>query len=107
MKSYSANRLEYSFQSETQALALFSEMYYPKGWRAFVNGEPVEIIRANYLLRGLVLPAGEGDVVFEFHPKSYFVGNVVSYASSALLLLLSVWVLIVPIFRKPKKEVES
>ena len=45
-------------------------------------------------------------MLFEF-PKSYFVGNVVSYASSALILLLSVWVLIVPIFRKPKKEVES
>jgi hypothetical protein len=93
MESYSANRLKYSYESETEAIAIFSEIYYPKGWEATVNGNPVEILRANYLLRALVLPAGKGTVEFEFRPKSYFLGNAVSYASSAILLILGLWIL--------------
>jgi hypothetical protein len=103
MESYSANRLKYSYESETDALAIFSEIYYPKGWEATINGQPAEILRANYLLRSVVLPAGKGTVEFEFRPKSYFVGNAISYASSAILLILGLWVLITS-FKAKKDE---
>ena len=93
MESYSANRLKYSYESETDALAVFSEIYYPKGWVATVNGEEMDIIRVNYLLRGIVLPAGKNSVEFEFHPSSYFIGNIVSIVSSIILILLALWVL--------------
>ncbi len=103
METYSANRLKYTYESETDALAVFSEIYYPKGWEATVNGKPAEIIRANYLLRSVVLPAGKGTIEFEFHPKSYFAGNAVSYASSAILLILGLWVLFTSFMAKKEE----
>ncbi len=103
LKTYSPNRLEYTYQSETDGLAIFSEIHYPKGWRASINGKPLEIIRANYLLRAVVLPAGKGDVVFEFHPTSYFIGNIISYMGSAILLTLVLLVILNRTICCPKK----
>ncbi|MDD4746127.1 MAG: YfhO family protein [Salinivirgaceae bacterium] len=103
MESYSANRLKYSYKSETDAMAVFSEIYYPKGWIATVNGKELDIIRVNYLLRGLVVPAGENTIEFEFQPNSYFIGNVVSYMASSILILLGI--LAIYLGFKGKKEV--
>jgi hypothetical protein len=88
LERYSPNKLEYSYQLKNERVAIFSEIYYPKGWTAKVDGKELPIFRANYVLRGLELPAGEHKVTFTFHPKSYFVGNKISLASSILLLLL-------------------
>jgi len=68
-------------------LAVFSEIYYDKGWNAYIDGKEVPHFRVNYILRSLVLPAGDHTVEFKFHPKSYYTGNKVSLASSLLLIL--------------------
>ncbi len=87
LTEYAPNRLAYSYSSDKNALTIFSEIYYPKGWNAYVDGELYPHFRANYVLRGMVVPAGEHELVFKFEPKSYTVGNLVSLVFSALILL--------------------
>ena len=69
---------------------MFSEIYYPKGWKAYLaaTGEPVELFRADWMLRGAILPKGEGELVMRFEPESYTLGENISRASSILLILL-------------------
>ena len=68
-------------------MAVFSDVYYDKGWNAYIDGEKVPHFRVNYILRALILPSGEHTVEFKFHPKSYYTGNTISLASSLLLIL--------------------
>jgi len=73
-------------------LAVFSEVYYPAGWEASIDGKPAPILRANFLLRALEIPAGTHEIKFTFNPKSYTTGTSISSISGyivALVLLLS------------------
>ncbi|MEN8228000.1 MAG: YfhO family protein [Bacteroidota bacterium] len=88
LTDYQPNRMVYQSETTTEQLALFSEIYYEKGWQATIDGEVVDHLRMNYLLRGLVIPGGSHEIVFEFHPRSYYSGTTVSLISSILLLLL-------------------
>ena len=88
MTSYAPNELHYRYTSATDRVAVFSEIWYPDGWKATVNGEPLPLVRADWTLRAALLPAGEGEVVMTFLPESYRVGANVSRASSIGLLLL-------------------
>ncbi len=85
--NYEPNQLKYSFRSKTDQVAVFSEIYYEKGWNAYINGKLVPYVRANYLLRAMPLKAGNYEIEFKFEPKSYSIGNTVSLISSILLLL--------------------
>ena len=69
--SYSPNELKYQADMSSEGLAVFSEIYYPEGWKATIDGTETTIIRANYLLRGLMIPVGTHEIVFKFEPKSY------------------------------------
>jgi hypothetical protein len=80
--------LTYSFESTAPQFAVFSEIYYPKGWNAYIDGEKVDHYKTNYVLRGLVVPAGKHEIKFIFEPDSFKTGNRISYASSALILLI-------------------
>ncbi len=102
LKSYSPNHLVYNFASKTEQVAVFSEIFYDKGWKAFVNGKEVSHTRVDYLLRGMVLKAGNYEVEFKFEPKAYFVGNKIALVSS-ILLFLSLLGYVVYAFRKKKK----
>ncbi len=86
--SYAPNRLKYHYTAPSDALAVFSEVYYPDGWHATVDGEPLELLRADWTLRAALLPAGEHNVEMYFMPDSYRTGAAVSRASSILLILL-------------------
>lgn len=88
LTSYQPNRLTYKYQSETEQLALFSEIYYKDGWKAFIDGKETPHFRANYILRSMVLPAGSHEVEFRFEPASFYLGNKVSIAGSLVLILL-------------------
>jgi hypothetical protein len=88
LKSYQPNELLYSTFAETEKLAVFSEIYYPAGWRCFIDGTETTYFRANYILRAMIVPAGEHEIRFVFEPDSYYKGNKVSLASSILLFLL-------------------
>ncbi len=88
LTEYQPNDLKYeaTVNSGSQ-LAVFSEIYYPKGWKSFIDGKETPHIQVDYVLRGLVIPAGKHQVEFKFEPSSYYLGNKVSLASSILLLL--------------------
>lgn len=88
LTSYAANELHYSYCCSCDRLAVFSEIYYPNGWKATCNGQPLELLRADWVLRCAVLPAGEGEIVMRFEPQSYKTGAAISRASSITLLLL-------------------
>lgn len=90
LTSYSPNRLEYKSSSNSEQLAVFSEIWYgpDKGWKSYIDGQPVDHIRVNYLLRGMRIPAGDHTIVFEFEPTAYYAGEKISLISSLLLLLL-------------------
>ena len=94
LKDYKPNRLVYETELGNSELAVFSEIYYPKGWHATINGKESEIIRVNYILRGLIIPSGKHEIVFTFDPPGYTTANVVSLISSSLLLLFGLWVLV-------------
>jgi len=88
LKEYQPNYLKYEATVNSgPQLAVFSEIYYPKGWVSLIDGKEVTHVQADYVLRALVIPAGKHEIVFKFEPASYYTGNKVSLASSILLLL--------------------
>jgi hypothetical protein len=87
---YQPNDLKYTFKSKTEGLAVFSEIYYPKGWNAYIDGKLTPHFRADYVLRAMVLPAGGHSVEFKFEPKVYVIGEKVSKISSGILIILVV-----------------
>jgi hypothetical protein len=82
--------LKYETSNSSDGFAVFSEVYYPEGWSASINGEWVEIKRVNYILRALDVPAGNNIIEFAFEPASYYVGNKISFTGSLLTLLVFV-----------------
>ena len=103
---YAPNELRYSFSTDAERAAIFSEIYYPKGWKAWIEpagvygevrnghyqpsaeGHPVELFRADWMLRGAIIPEGEGQIIMRFEPDSYQLGENISRASSIVLILL-------------------
>ena len=99
--SYAPEQIEYSVYTDKPALLVFSEIYYPKGWRALLDGEQdMKIYKTNHLLRSVVVPAGEHSIVFNFHPESYYLGLWISLVS---LLLTYFYFLIVIVKNYHKK----
>ena len=86
--SYAPDALEYKSKSQTDCVVVFSEIFYDKGWKAFIDGEETEILHADYILRALQVPAGEHSIRFEFRPQSYVVGNIISAIASVVVVLL-------------------
>jgi uncharacterized membrane protein YfhO len=93
LKSYSPNQLVYSYSGKGNEIAVFSEVYYSKGWNAYIGDKLVPHFQADYLLRAMVLQEGNYDITFKFEPASYRFGKQVSMISSLLLLLLIGFVL--------------
>lgn len=86
--SYAPNELHYRAKSAKGGVAVFSEVYFPWGWHAEIDGKPVEIGRVNYILRALRLPAGEHEIIFRFDPESLHVTNAISLTAVGLIYLL-------------------
>jgi len=92
LTEYKPNYLKYNSTSLKNGIAIFSEIYYDKGWNAYVDGELKPHFRANYVLRGMQIPAGKHVVEFKFEPSTYKTGETISLASSVILLLLLAFV---------------
>lgn len=88
LTSYKPNELIYKYSSGGENLALFSDIYYAAGWKAYIDGAETSYFRADYVLRAMVVPAGTHEIKFVFNPVSYSTGNKVSLASSLLFILL-------------------
>ncbi|MDX2048200.1 MAG: YfhO family protein [Chitinophagaceae bacterium] len=96
----------YSFNASTNQFAVFSEVYYDRGWKAFVDGKETPIVKVNYVLRGLSVPAGKHNIEFRFEPSSYKTGKQLTGISQLLIL----GILITGIFleyRRSKKPVNK
>lgn len=103
---YAPNELRYSYDTDTERAAIFSEIYYPEGWKAWIEpagkhgevrngcyypgpeGKAIELFRADWILRGAIIPEGEGELIMRFEPESYRLGENLSRASSIGLILL-------------------
>ncbi len=88
LTNYKANEMTYRTESQTEQLAVFSEMYYKDGWNAYVDGEKVPYMRANYVLRAMLIPAGNHEIQFKFEPEVIETGRNISLVSYGLLLLI-------------------
>ncbi|MEO5910046.1 MAG: hypothetical protein ABIP95_04115 [Pelobium sp.] len=87
LTSYNPDLLKYEYTSDKDVVAVFSEIWYPKGWKMYVDGDEKPYFRANYILRAAVLPGGNHKVEWRFEPQSYFLGENISLIGSIILLL--------------------
>jgi len=85
---HSPNRLVYQTKTRSKQLAVFSEVYYPNGWNAYIDNEPAEYFGANYVLRAMVIPEGDHQIVFKFEPEVIETGSTIALASSIVMLIL-------------------
>lgn len=89
--SYSPNTISYQATMQTGGLGVFSEIYYPEGWKATIDGKEVPLVRVNYLLRGMEIPTGTHKIVFTFAPESYSSTKIpmILFQYALLLLLIA------------------
>ncbi|MEG1902866.1 MAG: YfhO family protein [Bacteroidales bacterium] len=85
LTKYAPNELTYTTNNPKEGLALFSEVYYP-GWSATIDGKPAEIVRADYILRAMVIPAGTHEVVMTFRPASISITDMISYIALGVII---------------------
>jgi len=102
--SYQPDELLYKYSAREEKLAVFSEIYYPAGWKCYLDGKESSYFRTDYVLRGMVVPAGDHEIKFTFKPASYYVGNKISLASSVLLILLCAGYFLAKFKMKSKPE---
>jgi len=88
MKSYAPNKIVYTADCQGNQFAVFSEIYYPEGWKAFVDGKEVEIVKTNYLLRGVELASGKHTIEFKFDLPKYRQSNTLAILGTGFLFLL-------------------
>lgn len=86
--SYAPDRLTYQAKTQKGGIAVFSEIYFPWGWQATIDGKPAEIGRVNYVLRALSLQPGEHSIEFKFDPKSTQVTNNLSITAVVIIYIL-------------------
>lgn len=96
LTEYAPNRLKYTAITEEEQFAVFSDIYYPKGWNAYIDGQLQPHTCVNYVLRGMMIPKGTHQIEFKFEPESYKIGNSIAYAGSVIIYLIIagiVWLL--------------
>ncbi|MCX6270219.1 MAG: YfhO family protein [Bacteroidetes bacterium] len=110
LTQYKPDYLIYESMNSKAGLAVFSEIYYDKGWNAFIDGKPAPYFRANYVLRAMIIPAGKHKIEFRFEPRSYYVGEKIALSSSILLIILVVGMILYELsawFRKKTPVVKK
>ena len=111
LTEYQPNKLTYSFSGVSTGsttasyLVVFSEIWTEKGWKMTIDGQEQPLLRADYLLRAAMIPAGEHEIVMEYAPKAYKMGNTISFASSLIMILGLIGALVLTF--KPKKNEEK
>lgn len=104
LTEFKPNHLTYQSSSPVEAVGVFSEVYYnhEKGWKAYIDGTETPHFRADYILRGLRIPAGDHKIEFKFEPSSFYFGNRIAMVASILLILGLIGILYLEY--RPKKE---
>lgn len=91
MKKYKPNQIDYEVKAKGKQFVVFSEVYYPENWIATIDGKEVDIIKTNYLLRGIEVPNGKHNITFKYVDKTFKLVNTIAFIASILLLLLIVF----------------
>ncbi len=97
LTEYKPDRLKFKVNSSKGGFVVFSDIYYPNGWKATIDGKKTKIYQTDYILRGIVVPAGQHKVKFEFKPAAVFVAQKIELISSifaAIVLLAGIYFLI-------------
>ncbi|MCL5033780.1 MAG: YfhO family protein, partial [Bacteroidetes bacterium] len=103
---YKLQSMKMQVKASGNNLLLLSEVYYPAGWEAYIDGKPAKIYRADYFLRALMVPKGVHEIELMFHPSAYYVGKELSLGSNAIVVVLLL-VLAGGAYMKRKKHVET
>lgn len=91
LTKYDNDNMTYQSKTTTPRFAVFSEVWYNRGWRAYIDNNEASIVRTNYVLRGLALPAGSHTIRFEFRPASYYTGNTIQIIAGLLLFAILIF----------------
>ena len=97
------DKIEYSFHSTTPQFAVLSEIYYPLGWNAFIDGNKADYVKVNYVLRGMPVPAGDHKIEFRFEPKSFTTGKSITIIANILVFLSMVAAFVFYLRRERRK----
>jgi hypothetical protein len=100
LTNYHPDHMTYEYSTGRDALAVFSEIWYDKGWNAYVDGEKIPYFRADYILRAAQLPGGNHKLEFKFEPTSYYTGEIISLIASILLMLSLGYAIFLEVKRK-------
>ena len=103
LTDYKPNQLTYNFNASEDKLVVFSEIWTSKGWTMRIDGEEKPILRADYLLRAAMVPAGQHEIVMRYEPRIWKVGGVISLVSSLSVLLFAVGAIVYSIFKRKEK----
>ena len=103
---YKLQSMKMQVKASGNNLLLLSEVYYPAGWEAYIDGKPAKIYRADYFLRALMVPKGVHEIKLVFHPSAYYVGKELSLGSNGIIVVLLL-VLAGGTYMKRKKHVET
>jgi len=103
LTNYHPDHMTYEYSAGRDALAVFSEIWYDKGWNAYVDGEKIPYFRADYILRAAQLPGGNHKLEFRFEPNSYYTGEIISLIASMLLVLSLGYAIFLEVKRKEIK----
>jgi hypothetical protein len=106
LAQYGLDDLSFTSSNSKDGLAVFSDIYYEDGWKAFVDGKETPIMKADYVLRAIKVPQGKHNIEFHFHPDSFYKGRTVSIITSILLLGLCCAALVL-FFRKEEPAVAT
>lgn len=88
ISKFSIHNIEYEVNASGNNLLVLDEIYYPAGWKAYIDGKETEFYKTNYILRSIVVPAGKHKVEFVFHPDSYYLGKNISIGANLILIFI-------------------
>jgi len=98
------DKIDYTFHSKTPQFAVLSEVYYPLGWNAFIDGQKVDYVKTDYVLRGMFIPAGNHEIEFRFEPGSYTAGRMITIVANTLVYLAIILAIILYVRKKRKPD---
>jgi uncharacterized membrane protein YfhO len=105
--NFNIHNIEYEVYASGNNLLVLDEIYYPAGWKAYVDGNETEIHKTDYLLRSIVVPAGKHKVEMIFHPDSFYTGRTISLISCSFLLVILIAGTGGYYMKKKKKEIDT
>ena len=98
------DKINYKYSAPTPQFAVFSEVYYPKGWNVFIDGNKADYVKTDYVLRGMYIPAGNHNIEFRFEPQSFYTGRLISIIANIFVALLIIATIIFYARKKQKPD---